>query len=194
MKHNYVDNKTFFIKISEFVNEIKEIEAKGGTREDWPQITNYLGDVIYKMACALATKGNFSGYSFKDEMIGDAVENCFLYINKFNPDKSNNPFAYFTTIIYNAFLRRIAKEAKQQYIRQKSMLDAITMNTLVDMHPDDFTHFSTNLDFDSAKYQAFVDKFEKKADFKPKKKGLELFVEEDLIDESEYPSFDPTVD
>ena len=52
-------------------------------------------------------------------MISDGIENCLQYASNFNPDKSKNPFAYFTQIIYYAFIRRIQKEKKQQHIRHK---------------------------------------------------------------------------
>ena len=72
-----------------------------------------------KIATRLSHKPNFINYSFRDEMICDGIENCMQYIDNFNPEKSNNPFAYFTQIIYFAFLRRIDKEKKQPYIKFK---------------------------------------------------------------------------
>jgi hypothetical protein len=56
---------------------------------------------------------------FRDEMISDGIENCLQYIHNFDPEKSSNPFAYFTQVIYFAFLRRIAKEKKQLEIKTK---------------------------------------------------------------------------
>ena len=73
------------------------------------------------IANKLATKSNFSGYSFKEEMISDGIENCIMYMKNFNPEKSTNPFAYFTQIIKFAFIRRIEREKKQQYIKIKNM-------------------------------------------------------------------------
>jgi DNA-directed RNA polymerase specialized sigma24 family protein len=68
-------------------------------------------------------KPNFINYSYREEMISDGIENCLQYIDNFDPTKSNNPFAYFTQIIYYAFLRRIAKEKKQSYIKGKLIQD-----------------------------------------------------------------------
>ena len=80
------------------------------------------------IAQRLATRPNFSGYMYKEEMISDGIENCLQYIHNFNPEKSQNPFAYFTQIIWYAFLRRISKEKKQMYIKfkasQRQMLDS----------------------------------------------------------------------
>ena len=57
-------------------------------------------------------------------MISDGVENCLQYLDNFNPTKSNNPFAYFTQIIYYAFVRRIQKEKKQVKVKQKMIMEA----------------------------------------------------------------------
>jgi hypothetical protein len=67
----------------------------------------------------LSQKPNFANYPFKEEMIGDGIENCLMYAHNFNPRKSKNPFSYFTQIIYFAFLRRIEKEKKQAYVKLK---------------------------------------------------------------------------
>jgi DNA-directed RNA polymerase specialized sigma subunit len=74
----------------------------------------------------LSHKPNFSGYTYKEDMISDGIENCLLYIDNFDPEKSNNPFAYFTQIIYYAFLRRIAKEKKVLYTKLKYTEESIT--------------------------------------------------------------------
>ena len=84
-----------------------------------PQITNYLGECFLKIATHLSFKPNFVNYIFKDDMISDGIENCVQYIHNFDPQKSQNPFAYFTQIIHYAFLRRIQKEKKQLEIKNK---------------------------------------------------------------------------
>jgi DNA-directed RNA polymerase specialized sigma subunit len=87
--------------------------------EPKPRITNYLGECFLKIATHLSYKPNFVNYMFKDDMICDGIENCVQYINNFDPEKSSNPFAYFTQIIHYAFLRRIQKEKKQLEIKSK---------------------------------------------------------------------------
>ena len=112
-------------------------------------------------------------------MIGDAIENCLRYIHNFNPEKSSNPFAYFTQIMYYAFLRRIEKEKKQTYIKYKAMQNSATMNTLVELAPDDQSHFNAVLlTMDHDKLRAMTEKYDaKQAIKKPlKKKGLEKFI------------------
>ena len=84
-----------------------------------PRITNYLGECFLKIATHLSYKPNFVNYMFREDMICDGIENCVQYIENFNPDKSRNPFAYFTQIIYYAFLRRIQKEKRQLEIKNK---------------------------------------------------------------------------
>ena len=113
---HYVNNKEFLAAIVEYKYLIQLAEQKGEPR---PVIPRYLGECFMKIARHLSYKPNFVNYMFKEDMISDGIENCVQYINNFNPEKSSNPFAYFTQIIHYAFLRRIQKEKKQLEIRQK---------------------------------------------------------------------------
>ena len=119
-KH-YVNNKEFTAAIVVHNEACKVAVEKG---EDKPRVTEYIGECIYKIATRLSTKPNFINHSYRDEMICDGIENCLQYINNFNPEKSQNAFAYVTQIIYFAFLRRIHKEKKQAAIKQKSIQQA----------------------------------------------------------------------
>ena len=91
---------------------------------DPPPITNYIGECFLKIATHLSYRPNFINYTYREEMISDGIENCLQYVHNFNPEKSDNPFAYFTQIIYYAFLRRIQKEKKQVTIKHKLIMDA----------------------------------------------------------------------
>jgi len=113
---HYVNNKEFLAAIIEYKDKVALAEIRG---EPKPRITNYLGECFLKIATHLSYKPNFVNYMFKDDMICDGIENCVQYINNFNPEKSSNPFAYFTQIIHFAFLRRIQKEKKQLEIKTK---------------------------------------------------------------------------
>ena len=113
---HYVNNKEFLEAICEYKRKVKVAAEKG---EPKPRITNYLGECFLKIATHLSYKPNFVNYMFKDDMICDGIENCVQYINNFDPEKSSNPFAYFTQIIHYAFLRRIQKEKKQLEIKSK---------------------------------------------------------------------------
>lgn len=116
-KRNYVNNRDFLDALIQYRTDCAEAEDAG---DELPRVPDYIGTCIYQIATRLATKPNFSGYTYKEDMISDGIENCLLYIRNFNPEKSENPFAYFTQIIWYAFLRRIQKEKKQMYIRFKS--------------------------------------------------------------------------
>ena len=118
---HYVNNKEFTAAIVVHNEACKVAVEKG---EEKPRVTEYIGECIYKIATRLSTKPNFINYSYRDEMICDGIENCLQYINNFNPEKSQNAFAYVTQIIYFAFLRRIHKEKKQAAIKQRSIEQA----------------------------------------------------------------------
>jgi hypothetical protein len=116
--NHYINNVDFFNKLMEWKTQVNEANAIGETP---PPITPYIGECFLEIAKNLAKKPNFVNYPFKDDMIGDAVENCLLYCKNFDPTKSENPFSYFTQITYFAFLRRIQKEKKQNYIKFKKL-------------------------------------------------------------------------
>ena len=113
---HYVDNKKFLESLKEWKDKCQEAEEAGDER---PQITNYMGECFLKIANGLSYRPNFINYTYRQEMISDGIENCLQYIHNFNPEKSKNPFAYFTQIIYYAFIRRIQKEKKQTHVKNK---------------------------------------------------------------------------
>ena len=113
---HYVNNKELLEAMVVYRNKCAIAKEKG---LEPPLISNYLGDCFLKIATHLSYKPNFVNYMFREDMIGDGIENCVQYIHNFNPEKSTNPFAYFTQIIYYAFLRRIQKEKKQLEIKTK---------------------------------------------------------------------------
>lgn len=162
-----------------YINEYNEAKEKG---KEPPRASEYIGECIWLIANRLSTNRNFIGYTYREEMIGDAIENCLRYLHNFDPDKSKNPFAYFTQIMYYAFLRRIDKEKKQSYIKYKSMENSIAMNSLVEMAPDDASHFQAvvvTMDYD--KLATLSEKYDSKQTAKkPKKpKGVEKFIGDD---------------
>lgn len=112
---HYVNNKDFYAALVEYNSKV--VYAKENDLPK-PKVSNYIGDCFVRIANHLAYKPNFVNYMFKDEMICDGIENCIQYIDNFDI-KRTNPFAYFTQIVYYAFLRRIAKEKKQLEIKTK---------------------------------------------------------------------------
>jgi len=116
--NHYVDNKEFYAEMIEWKKLVNEAEESDEGR---PPINEYIGECFVKIANHLSYRPNFINYPFREEMIGDGIENCLMYAHNFDPDKSKNPFSYFTQIIYYAFLRRIQKEKKQNYIKYRML-------------------------------------------------------------------------
>ena len=176
---HYVNNKEFLAAIVEYKEKVALAAERGEAK---PRITNYLGECFLKIATHLSFKPNFVNYMFKDDMVCDGIENCVQYINNFNPEKSKNPFAYFTQIIHYAFLRRIQKEKKQQHI--KNQMIEKQQYELYDVNEGDDTVYDIG-GFDPEIMLPEEDVY------KPKKKsptdspeGLEQYMEEKLDEDS----------
>jgi DNA-directed RNA polymerase specialized sigma24 family protein len=172
----YIDNKRFYEEMKKYKELCKEAEE---TEDEYPRIPNYIGECFYKIATKLSNKPNFANYSYKEEMVGDGIENCVHYIKSFNPDKSTNPFSYFTQIVWNSFVHRIKKEKKQQYIRYKAM-DNMIMNNQHFVHSADEA-FHSILPEIHENTQSFISNFEEgieKSKKKKEKKALENFIED----------------
>ena len=118
---HYVDNKVFLQAMIEYKDKCEKAEKR---KRKKPPVTNYIGECFLKIANHLSYRPNFINYTFRDDMISDGIENCLQYLDNFNPAKSNNPFAYFTQIIYYAFIRRIQKEKKQSNIKYRMIEQA----------------------------------------------------------------------
>lgn len=186
MATHYVDNKELYRVIVDFRQSVIDAKANGQER---PRIPNYVGECILMIANRLSTKPNFINYSYREEMISDGVENCICYIDNFDPSKSNNPFAYFTQIIYYAFLRRILKEKKQVYIKHKTLENSMLLNELVEQGEFSEQEFTpTHIDLDNDNMFDFIKSFEDNLLTKKKKrakKGVEKFIEEDVMSQQE---------
>ena len=141
---HYVNNKEFLEAIVEYKRKVKVALDAG---EPKPRITNYLGECFLKIATHLSYKPNFVNYMFREDMICDGIENCVRYIHNFNSEKSKNPFAYFTQIIYYAFLRRISQEKKQLEIKNK-ILEKTDFDEVFDANDLDASNYS---DYNSIK-------------------------------------------
>ena len=125
-KEHYVNNSEFLEGMKAYKKRCREAKKAGKPK---PPVDNYLGSCFLKIANHLSYRPNFINYTFRDDMISDGIENCLQYLDNFNPAKSKNPFAYFTQIIFYAFVRRIQKEKKQVTIKHKLIMD----NNLDDM-------------------------------------------------------------
>jgi len=143
-KPHYVDNKKFLVAMTEYRELRIKAEEEGQKR---PQVTNYIGECYLKIANHLSYRPNFINYTYRDDMISDGIENCLQYMDNFDPAKSKNPFAYFTQIIYYAFIRRIQKEKKQQQVKQKMIANFGTEQMMDQLEGDDTVYQSQMLDF-----------------------------------------------
>ena len=117
---HYVNNKEFLAAMVAYKKDCKRAKR---LKQVKPPVTDYIGSCFLKIANHLSYRPNFINYTYRDDMISDGIENCLQYLDNFDPEKSNNPFAYFTQIIYYAFIRRIQKEKKQTTIKQKMIAD-----------------------------------------------------------------------
>lgn len=171
MKKHYVNNKDLY----EAIIAYKELLSANPNA----RIPNYIGECVVKICERLSTNRNFIGYSFRDEMVADGIENCIYAVPLFNPEKTNNPFGYFTQIAWNAFLRRIAREKKEQYIKHKNMQNSFLDGIGEDMHYGDTggqIHVRNN-EISNEIIKSFENKLTKGK--KSVKIGIEKFATED---------------
>lgn len=177
---HYVDNKKFYEEILKYRARIQEAKESG---KEEPRLPEYIGECIYKIAHKLSTMPKFVNYSYRDEMISDGIENCIMYFKDYNPEIGQNPFAYFTQIIYYAFLRRIGKEEKNRYIIYKNYQENIVNLG----HSENLVDAEDNRVMPTQMYDNindFMEKFErkeeeKKVKRKQAKEGLQKFYEEE---------------
>jgi hypothetical protein len=176
VKH-YINNEDFLKALTDY--KVAKKSAKDENLKE-PSIPNYIGECFMKIAEGLSHKPNFINYTYRDEMISDGIENCLMYFENFDETKSKNPFAYFTQVVYFAFLRRIQKEKKQLYVKYKAtemygILDEFEM-----MESEDGTTRQFEL-YDNI--GEFIENYEiakqNKKDLKSIKtpKGIEKFIE-----------------
>ena len=180
-ENHYVNNKELYAEMCAFKESVRSAEESGEPR---PRIPNKIGEALLAIGQRLSTKPNFANYTYREEMVSDGIENCVVYIDNFDPEKSTNPFAYFTQIIYYAFLRRIQKEEKQQYIVHKVTERSLVHNELVHSEHDGDALIPSYIDVDSDYVNDFVSSFESKEQDRrdkrrQKKKGLQPFYEGD---------------
>ena len=131
-RKHYINNADFCKALIDYKDSVALAKKE---KRPKPMIPNYIGECFMKIAEGLSHKPNFINYTYRDEMVADGIENCLMYFENFDPTKSNNAFAYFTQIIYYAFLRRIQKEKKQQATKYK-MLEHVDIDQIVSQSED----------------------------------------------------------
>ena len=167
-KH-YIDNKEFLNALTE---HRKLVQGAIQKNEEKPRVPEYIGDCFIKIANHLAYKSNFINYSFREDMILDAIENCLIYMDNFDPEKSKNPFAYFTQISYYAFVRRIKKEQKHLHTKYK-YIESLDVDSIILQSHDDSDYANAFVSYlkkqaDVAHQELNAVKTEKKMVRKPK--------------------------
>jgi len=179
-KNQYIDNKKFFEEMVKYRQSRIDAEESG---EERPIIPDYIGRCMMDISTRLSYKPNFINYPFREEMVADGIENAIRALNNFDPAKSANPFAYFTQIIYYAFLRRITKEKTLLYTKQKMYTSMAVMGELYDDASG--TDLSNSQSSYATEYMNdFVTEYEKNLEKKKvlkvkKKSGIELFYDDE---------------
>lgn len=180
----YVDNQKF---LEEMVKYIDEFNATGADPKNRPKISRYLGKCFDDIARNLANKYNFARYPFKEEMISDGIFDCIRYLHKFDPNKTKNPFAYFTQICYYAFIRKIESEKEYLYKKYKVSIHSEIFGLLNDnqgVYDDSTIDDLGSSESTKENMYSFIDDFEKRKEVKKqkreesKKKSLEKKQEE----------------
>jgi hypothetical protein len=156
-KPHYVNNKQFSLAVVDYVKLVREAEEKD---EKLPIVPDYIAECFLKIAEGLSHKSNFIRYTYREEMVMDAVENCLKAVTNYNIEtatRTGNPnaFAYFTQICYYAFLRRLAKEKRQQDIKFRFIEKAGI---------DDFIQYDESGMVDQSVSRAFVDQLKDRID------------------------------
>lgn len=174
---HYVDNEKLLEELTIYVNAVAEAKEKG---EPKPRVSEYIGECILLVSKKLCNRPNFINYPFREEMIGDGIENCLMYIHNFNPNASKNPFGYITQIIYWAFVRRITKEKTHLYTKHKVLQRSMIFDELSTSNEwDDDT---AQAYFENEHMNEFVENFEKtvlKKKQKKRKNNLNVLIEDD---------------
>jgi DNA-directed RNA polymerase specialized sigma24 family protein len=169
-----------YVNNERLVEELMQYKARLASNPD-ERLPEYIGKCILDICTKFASRPNFYGYSYKDEMISDGIENCIQYVHNFDTAKSSNAFAYLTQIAYYAFIRRIAREKKQSYIKHKIIqdmpFDSFDSNEFDDneLSQSFVSYVQSHSTFD---HEAFEKKVEKKLKLKPPS-VLEQFMEDD---------------
>lgn len=167
-KNYYVNNKDLLAALIEYKKQLKEAEENNFPK---PNVPDFIGECILKIATHLSYRPNFLNYPFREDMIGDGIENCLVYINNFDPDRFQNPFAYFTQIMWYAFVRRILKEKKQLYVKYKCIQNSNEFSDYVNQASDDKEYKNTYVEFLRQNMTEIISEFEEKKQAKRKKKN-----------------------
>lgn len=192
MATHYVNNADLLKALKEYREKVQASKLDGTPK---PRVPEYIGECILKIATHLSFKPNFINYTYREEMVSDAYENCLTYIDNFDPAKSSNPFSYLTQISWYAFLRRIKKEKDQTLIKAKILMEI--PYELLDMQEHDAGSADGFLEDTRNNYLATTHSFrdalereQERVEKKKAKKTKQQATLEDLIEAGEIPEED----
>lgn len=187
---HYVDNKELYEHLKYYLERYNDAfdkqKAQGLSKDemDLPPVTDYIADAIFKICDNLSRKSNFFGYTYREDMVLDGAENCLRYISNFKPDKSKNPFSYFSQIAYYAFLRRIKSEHKETYVKCKAMeLAILDYDKIGDLNPHDTSNFTANSGMAYDNIFDFIDEYEEKMRKSKEEKRSKTVKKSENLDE-----------
>jgi hypothetical protein len=189
-KNHYVNNAEFLKALIQYKKSIQEAEVAGLLK---PIVPDYIGECILQIADHLSYKPNFRMYPFREDMVGDGIENCLTYLDKFDSDNYSNPFAYFTQVVWYAFIRRIFKEKKQLYVKYKCIQSSHEFSEYVNQDHDTKSYENTYLGYLRKNMGDIISEFEDKKQAKKKKKNtnsLERFFAPDVEEKAEVLEID----
>jgi DNA-directed RNA polymerase specialized sigma24 family protein len=146
--NHYINNKEFLAAMIEYRNSVLAWKAHDGHpgQGEKPRVPEYIGSCLIKIATGLSHKYNFINYTFREEMVLDAIENALTYIDNFDPAKSSNPFAYFTQISYYAFVRRITREKRHQDTKN-NFVTSLDLDNIIAQGSDDGDYANSFISF-----------------------------------------------
>jgi hypothetical protein len=170
LPREYVNNAEFLQALIDYKQSIKASEFSGLPK---PRVPEYIGECLLKITENIAKRPNFSGYTFIEDMKGDAIQNCLLYLHNFNEDSSKNPFGYFSKIIWYAFLRRIDHESTETYVKFKS-LEASPLFTDHKMESKKFVNLNKSVLNENTHH--IIEKYEDKLLRKKKTKDIDVIL------------------
>ena len=173
-KH-YVDNKLFYEALVDYRAECDEAERISNSGDvTYPRVPDYVAECIMAIVNGMSKRPQFNGYPYLIDMVGDAIENCIRYVKSFKPEKSSNPFAYFSQITYYAFIRKINAEKKNLYVKFK-MTDIVNITNMGAEHhasgmgPEENFALIKHSDYTQGEIDSFVEQFER-SNFKKHKR------------------------
>ena len=183
-KPHYVNNREFSQSVVDYCKSVQEATKNGESR---PIVPDYVASCFLKIAEGLSHKSNFVRYTYREEMVMDAVENCLKAIENYNIEaatRSGNPnaFAYFTQISWYAFLRRIEKEKKQQDIKLKYISEADVSQFLEENDNGDQQYVVDTLRVRIDTVKDADEQFKEYAKEEKKRKRRAVYVDSDLTD------------